>query len=64
MGVSGGTAGSGRKEIDDGGEVCHGSQRNHCRRLLDGASKGRTENPEVVQDLEIIESMLGEEVNG
>ena len=29
-----------------------------------GSSDGRTEDPEVARDLEILESMLGEEVHG
>ena len=55
MGVSGGTAGSCRKERDDGGEVCHSSQGSHYE---------VTEDPEFVRDLEILESMLGEGVHG
>ena len=64
MGVSGGTAGSSRKEREDGGEIRHGSKRSHYRRLLEGAGEGRTEEPEVARDLEILESMLGEELHG
>ena len=64
MGVSGGTAGSSKKEGDDGGEIRHGCKRSDYRRLLEGACEGRTEVPEVTRDLEIIESMLGEEVHG
>ena len=50
MGVSGGTAGNSRKERDDGGDIPHGSKRSDYRRLL--------------EDLEILESSLGEEVHG
>ena len=58
MGVSGATAGSSRKKRDDGGEICHGSKRNDYWRLMEGACEGRTEDPEVTRDLEILESML------
>ena len=64
MGVSGGTAGSGRKERDGNGEIHHGSKRSYYWRLLEGACKGRTEEPEVARDFDMLESMLGEDVHG
>ena len=64
MGVSGGTAGSSRKERDDSGDIHHGSKLSDYWRLLEGACEGRTEDPEVTRDLEILESMLGKGVHG
>ena len=57
MGISGGTAGSSRKERADGREIRHGSKRSDYWRLLKGACKERTEDLEVTRDLEILESM-------
>ena len=64
MGVSGGTAGSSRKERDDGVEIRHSSKRSDYWRLLEGACEGRTEDPEVTRDLEILESMFRKQVYG
>ena len=64
MGASGGTAGSSRKERVDGGEIRHGSKGSDYRRLLEGVCKRRTEDLELTRELEILESMLGEEVHG
>ena len=63
MVVSGGTAGSSRKERDDCGEIRHGSNRSDNWRLLEGACEGRTEDPEFTRDLDILEPMLGKEVH-
>ena len=40
MGVSGETAGSSRKERDDGGEIRHGSKRSDHQRLQEENAKG------------------------
>ena len=63
MGVSGGTAGSSKKERDDGEDNRHGSKQSDYWKLLEGACEGRTEDSEVTRDLEILESMLGKEVH-
>ena len=63
MGVSGGTAGSGRRERDDRGEIRHGCKRSDYWRLLERAREGRTEDQKGIGDLETLESMLGEEVS-
>ena len=46
MGVSGGTAGSGRRERDDSGEILHGCKRSDYWRLLERAREGRTKDRE------------------
>ena len=63
MGVSGGTAGSSRKERDSDGEIRQGSKRSDYWRLLEGACEGRIEDPEVTRDLEILEFILVKEVH-
>ena len=63
MGVSVGTGGSGRRERDDSGENRHGCKRRDYWRLLEIASERRTEDQKEQRDLEILESMLGEEVS-
>ena len=64
MGVSGGTAGSGRKEGNENGEIRHGTKRSYYWMLLEGACEGRTEEQEVARDLEMLESMLREKLHG
>ena len=62
MGVSGGTAGSSRRERerDGSGEICHGCKRSDYWRLLERAHEGRTEDPGEL----IFESLLGEGIPG
>ena len=51
------------RERDGSGEIRHGFKRSYYWRLLERAREGRTENQEGLQDVEIFESMLGEEVS-
>ena len=64
MGVCGRTAGSSRRERDDGEEIRHGCKRSDYWRLLERACEERTEDPEVMRDLEILESLLGKGIHG
>ena len=52
------------RERDDSGEIRNGCKRSDYWRLLERAREGRTEEPEVTRDLEILESLLGEGISG
>ena len=46
------------------GENRHSGERSHCRRILEIACQRRAENEERSRNLEILESLLGEDVHG
>ena len=48
---------------NDGGKICHSSERSHYWRFLVGACKGRAENQEGPRNFKILEPMLGKEVS-